>query len=307
MAKNIVVPTNEWADLLPLMPGITCTGRRVVGIPFDHKTTVRYLSAEKSESPEELVDALCWITQRHVHAGTVEEHKGFDVNNMLLYEQLDANYLARVASYGSKMPFTWTCRCKETTNPELELRECKRYLYECSNPDCACHEINAELRKVPEKGHDNIAWMNEHWVDVPEGHLSDYPPDLVYSGEKFGQDFQIFCEPLRISAQRALARYQAYQDEESLYQLLVHIVRRIYWPSRKIDLTKGKDKQESAYLRAEIKKWPSAVTVDVFNMVEGQNGGINQNMIVVCDKCKRQVRQLIPFAGTFYLPLKQAM
>ena len=312
-----------WAIPVPTRQAVSITGRRLVLYPFGQGTEglVAHAMQEKS------VSGFLNLTTSFVreYAREVSEETGEEVaidnyaRRMLMQEEFDLLFLLRYVSYGHLFPFIFTCpHCQYVTDEpmELDLSRCRRYLIECSDEACECHEVNELCRETPDEEYHNFDFMSQHWTGVDPDHLEHAPPRLVYrpssdmslqrwSREAYeGLEFH-FAFPT-VSQKLRLATHSDDDNPEQVRVWLEETIRRIVWPRHGID-TQGErerdTRRDTRRVLRQIKE--EALRMCLRSFLERKTGGLDARVRIVCPNpvCRQAVLQRVPVGKEFFMPV----
>lgn len=296
---------SAFASLVPVTEGISCTGRRVACLPYTKDVELYWAGARKERSPRAILKALSKISVEFTHAGDAMHH-GQIVdysNSVLLTEEADLLLLSRWVNYGHEALISHQCPVCGTMNDELmlDLRKMRRKLFECSDPECYCHEANRLTKEATDEEYDAFVFMNEHWSQVPEDHLRKAPTDLVYTPDpRYGaQDLKVHCRFLTVGDQHALGPLALEDSEEEVRRLLEVMVTRFEWPSQ---LSHPVDDKPT--IRQILSDMPLALRMGIKSFIDSKAGGDDTSVNIQCktEWCRRVARQQLPFDPQFFMP-----
>lgn len=302
-----MITQNLFADFAPKYEAITCSGRRIVILPFTGKTEALVVSSGKDK------DAALSLGKRvckaHVHVGTVDNHRPIEDFQHTVYgaEEQDMLFLARYYSYTFKdLQFKHQChKCGEIEelNRSAEISSFKRYLIECGDDSCACKRINKELEDHSEEDdgvYNSIDWMNDKWVDVPESHLTDSPPDLTYKAPELYGSLKILCQHLSVDDMENLTKKIIRNEAQALTYQLQQSVIAIDWTDKDISTTDKKD------ISIILNQMPLDLRQEIRSFLDELSGGIDSEIDVKCESsfCRAETSVTLGLDKDFFLPLR---
>lgn len=296
--------TNIFDKFLVKYAAITCTGRRVVILPFTSKTEAMVISSGKDKYTQ--LDMGKNVCKAHVHAGTTDNHSpiaNYD-SEVLSDEETDMLFLARYYSFEFKdIHFEHQCPdCKSKHEEIAEISEFKRRLMECGSDSCPCKQINKDMDDYDEElegPFNSIDWMHDRWSDVSEHHLMESPPELVCTPKSFG-NLSITMKHLTVADKDKISRKLLKSTTGAINLQLLCSVSSIVWSDHDI----------STFNTMEIQKlltqMPLELRQTLRSFMEDRASGIDTSINIQCQSivCGAISEEQIGLNKDFFLPLR---
>lgn len=306
---------------------ITVAGKRVQIDAPDSWAHIHMGRAFKSGNPNDVVRAFSKLVRTYVKfdlEGTGEYvvlPEDVYMGKVLLAEELDILWLMRWANSSSEIPWGNDCPCP-TRHPLAAIipgKAFRRQLYECSDAECVCHEINAEMFEVwaelaDKKEWDNIEWMNERWHELPHDHITTDseikvsfadvdPADFPNFNLRVISDLVVFARvptaaqrPTMLGENAALSDLSA--GEVPKATMLAAFVTGFQWPSKGI----VEREERKVAIEQFLSGAKDQMLVHIEHTVMRGAGGIENVASVQCTHCDRNLRVVVPFDRDFILP-----
>ena len=320
MTKTTTTTPNPFAMPTMARPAISITGRPLLLYPYTQGMELVVSNAFE----EKTVSAFCSMTtqmvRRHTRCVKGGEEREVDnyVNTMLLQEEYDLMFLLYVLAYGRNVAFAFSCpNCNAQQEIEADITGCRRRMFECGNPECACHHVNKLTDEVAEAGQYHFwDFMEEHWREVDPDHLLNHPPSLEYRpGEdeklqptsRAAYDGAVFTFRLPTVAQKLrLTTHADVSDPKNVTVYLEETISRLQWPKHNIDTYTPQRERDS---RREVSRYLGMIEEEALRLrlrsyLERHVGGFDSRVKVVCTNkaCGLHTMFNIPVNRSFFLP-----
>lgn len=232
---------------IPVRDAITITGRRVRITPLDTPSERIVTEARLGGKPKQILGAISRVLQKHVREigedGTAREIKPWD-KAVLLAEEADMLLLLRWVSYGDLLTLGFQCPACDTPHEGYQGRisMMRREMFECGDPSCPCHAINAESKAQEGGAYNSWEHMKARWGDVPADHLTRNPEGMTYvpSEDRLSlhtheeveafRGLEIGVKHLAMKAREDLLD-DLKANESASDAVLIHCIDWIKWPS----------------------------------------------------------------------------
>lgn len=153
-------------DNLAYIPYVTVTGRRVEVRSMTGPEEAMIIRESKRRSTD---------FSRKLISACVKP--SLDWETLTIGEETDLLLAIRLVSLGHKYQIRARSADGKIKNFMVDLRAMERYVLECSDPDCPCHDAAMYQEDFIE---DESALYPPEFDDIPEGHLERNPPSYSF-------------------------------------------------------------------------------------------------------------------------------
>lgn len=308
---------NPFASLIHSVDTISCTGRRVRVRSLDYNSDLILHEALDDGSLNAVSSAFTSIIQKYIQEqredgtfGPIENYS----SRVLMAEEMDLLYLLRTVSYGSIAPFGWSCsNCKHSQDAAyVDTKNLQRRLFECSDPECPCHDINERMNELYDAtSWDNMAWADDEWPSVPANHLVAAPAELTFKPDTgfYGPsviDLEIKCRPTVSDVRKSILTkkgnkkrgiQQLQNGTIPISDIALPSIESLNWPSK--GLFNVSNPMELSRI---VNSMPRRMQVEIGSFASKEQGGIDNSVDLKCSNCGAVQRTLLPFSREYILP-----
>ena len=270
------------------MEFISVTGRRVFLKPVVGEDEKRLLRAIKD-------DAMKYRATSQLLKDLVVEAEpeisSYDA--LAIGEEVDLLLCLRMLSLGPLFQFRATCPNGHARDYQVDVREVRRTIQVCDDPNCPCHQLHKRYCNQEERDKDWIedGVLTADWTEIPVTHLLDNPPEYRWTLPVSQKEVIAKLAPVRDKAK--VGRWADEADPGVLSKTLAVMTVSLDGETKRGFIEKGLDQLSSL-----DRMWFR----DKISEVEP---GIDTELEMTCQTCGAPFNARLPLSSPFFIP-KQA-